>query len=194
MIKALLWDVDGTLAETERDGHLVAFNRAFEALGVPWRWSEQHYGELLAVAGGRERLLHDMSRREEAPGDARQREALAESVHRLKNQISAGIVRRGDLPLRAGVAELLSECCRAQLPMGIVTTTSRGNVEALLEWHLGSHWQGQFATVVCADEAPRVGLYFGTTQGEVWASTDEGDSWRCIARHLPEIYSLTHAS
>lgn len=155
MIRALLWDVDGTLAETERDGHLVAFNRAFEALGVPWRWSEQHYGELLTVAGGRERLLHDMSRREEAPGDARQREALAETVHRLKNQIYEGIARRGDLPLRAGVAELLSECCRAHLPMGIVTTTSHGNVEALLEWHLGSHWKDHFATVVCANEAPR---------------------------------------
>ncbi len=155
MIKALLWDVDGTLAETERDGHLVAFNRAFEALGVPWRWSEQHYGELLAVSGGRERLLYDMSRREEAPGDAQQREALAETVHRLKNQVYEGIVRCGDLPLRAGVAELLSDCSRAHLPMGIVTTTSRGNVEALLEWHLGSRWQGHFATVMCASEAPR---------------------------------------
>jgi hypothetical protein len=47
---------------------------------------------------------------------------------------------------------------------------------------------------MCADEAPRLGLYFGTTQGEVWASIDEGESWRCLARHLPEIYSLTHAS
>ena len=155
MIRALLWDVDGTLAETERDGHLVAFNRAFEALGVPWRWSEQHYGELLTVAGGRERLVYDMGRREAARGDARQRQALAETVHRLKNQIYEGIVRRGDLPLRAGVAELLSECCRAHLPMGIVTTTSRGNVEALLGWHLGSHWKDHFATVVCANEAPR---------------------------------------
>lgn len=155
MIRALLWDVDGTLAETERDGHLVAFNRAFEALGVPWRWSDQHYGELLAVAGGRERLVYDMGRREEARGDARQREALAETVHRLKNRIYEGIARRGDLPLRAGVAELLSECCRAHLPMGIVTTTSRGNVEALLGWHLGSHWKDYFATVVCANEAPR---------------------------------------
>jgi HAD superfamily hydrolase (TIGR01509 family) len=107
------------------------------------------------VAGGRERLLYDMSRREEAPGDAQQRAALADTVHRLKNQIYEQIARRGDLPLRAGVAELLSECSQAHLPMGIVTTTSRGNVEALLEWHLGSHWEGHFATVVCANEAPR---------------------------------------
>jgi phosphoglycolate phosphatase-like HAD superfamily hydrolase len=60
LIRAILWDVDGTLAETERYGHLVAFNQAFEALQVPWRWSETHYGALLAVAGGRERLMHDM--------------------------------------------------------------------------------------------------------------------------------------
>ena len=60
MLSAILWDVDGTLAETERDGHLTAFNQAFAALEVPWRWSDARYGELLAVAGGRERLLHDM--------------------------------------------------------------------------------------------------------------------------------------
>jgi HAD superfamily hydrolase (TIGR01509 family) len=155
VIRALLWDVDGTLAETERDGHLVAFNRALETLGVPWRWSERHYGELLAVAGGYERLLHDMKCRDQAPTDARQREALAQKVHRLKNHIYEGIVRSGGLPLRAGVAQLLSDCRRAQLPMGIVTTTSRGNVAALLEFHLGSHWSAHFATVVCAEEAPR---------------------------------------
>src|SRR5258706_1142747 len=55
-------------------------------------------------------------------------------------------------------------------------------------------WFTVFRQAMCADEAPRLGLYFGTTQGEVWASTDEGESWRCVARHLPEIYSLNHAS
>jgi len=60
-LKALLWDVDGTLAETERDGHRMAFNRAFETLGLPWRWDEARYGELLNVTGGRERLMADMA-------------------------------------------------------------------------------------------------------------------------------------
>ncbi|MGH7749361.1 MAG: HAD-IA family hydrolase, partial [Candidatus Dormibacteria bacterium] len=127
----------------------------FEALGVPWRWTEPHYGKLLAVAGGYERLLHDMHRREEAPTDARQREALAREAHRLKNQLYEGIVRRGDLPLRTGVAELLADCSRALLPMGIVTTTSRGNLEALLECHLGGRWKANFTTLVCAADAPR---------------------------------------
>jgi HAD superfamily hydrolase (TIGR01509 family) len=154
-MRALLWDVDGTLAETERDGHRVAFNRAFAALGLPWQWSEARYGELLAVAGGYERLLHDLGTRREAPRRAQEREALARHVHRLMNRIYAAIVRGRELPLRAGVAELLTECQRAEVPMGVVTTTSRGNVAALLECHLGRGWQQRFAVTVCAEEAPR---------------------------------------
>src|SRR4029077_2913491 len=117
MIGALLWDVDGTLAETERHGHLVAFNQAFEALGVPWRWSEARYGELLAVAGGggrarpvrpcaaegpprRERLLHDTQGQPEAPAQPGERARLAAAAHRLKNEYSGAIVRAGRLPLR----------------------------------------------------------------------------------------------
>jgi HAD superfamily hydrolase (TIGR01509 family) len=155
VLESILWDVDGTLAETERDGHLKAFNQAFEALGVPWRWSEQHYGELLAVAGGRERLLHDMQGRVDAPRASRERQALAEQVHHLKNALYADIVSRGDLPLRDGVRELLNDCERAGMRMGIVTTTSRTNVEALMTIHVGKDWESRFATVITAREAPK---------------------------------------
>ncbi len=154
MIRAVLWDVDGTLAETERDGHLVAFNQAFEALRVPWRWSVERYGELLAVAGGRERLIHDMQTQEHAPADPRERRSLAERVHRLKNELYARIVAGGELPLREGVRDLLQDCERAEIRMGIVTTTSRSNVEALLATHLGQGWESAFAAVVCAEQAP----------------------------------------
>jgi len=155
LIRALLWDVDGTLAETERDGHLVAFNRAFETAGVPWRWSSAHYGELLAVAGGYERLLHDMRQRPEAAASSAGCEGLARQLHRLKNGFYEDIVRSGGLPLRAGVAELLADCAAARLPMAIATTTSPGNVAALLEPHLGGDWRGRFAAVLTAAEAPR---------------------------------------
>ncbi len=155
MISAILWDVDGTLAETERDGHLAAFNQAFEALGVPWRWSDQRYAELLAVAGGRERLLHDMQTQSQAPAGAKEREALAERVHRRKNQVYASIVTRGDLALRPGVRELLQDCAQAALRLGIVTTTSRSNVEALLGTHLGVDWRSAFDVVISAEEAPK---------------------------------------
>jgi HAD superfamily hydrolase (TIGR01509 family) len=154
MLRALLWDVDGTLAETERDGHLRAFNRAFEALHVPWRWSEQRYGELLAVAGGYERLLCDMAQRSEAPAGAAERAQLARRIHREKNQLYEEIVRRGELPLRPGVGELMEDCRSAGLAMAVVTTTGRANVAALLERHLGMAWRERFAALVCAEEAP----------------------------------------
>jgi HAD superfamily hydrolase (TIGR01509 family) len=153
-LKALLWDVDGTLAETERDGHLKAFNQAFAALEVPWRWSEQHYGVLLQVAGGRERLRHDMQTSGRGPAGSAARDALAERIHRCKNQCYAALVAAGELTLRDGVRELLDDCARADLPLGIVTTTSRTNVEALLQTQLGSHWENRFASVVTAREAP----------------------------------------
>jgi HAD superfamily hydrolase (TIGR01509 family) len=155
MLQAVLWDVDGTLAETERDGHLVAFNHAFEALDIPWRWSESRYGQLLDVAGGRERLLHDMQSQPQAPFDAGQRAALAERIHRLKNEIYAGVVAGGALSLRAGVAELFEDCAQAGTQMGIVTTTSAANVAALLGAHLGADWRSRFAALLCAEQAPR---------------------------------------
>jgi HAD superfamily hydrolase (TIGR01509 family) len=155
MIEALLWDVDGTLAETERDGHRVAFNQAFQALNVPWRWNEQRYGVLLKVSGGRERLLHDMRFQEDAPAEAAERQRLAERIHQLKNELYAGIVTRGLLKLRAGVVELMDDCLRRHVPMGIVTTTSRCNVDVLLASQLGLDWASRFAAIICAEEAPQ---------------------------------------
>ena len=155
MIEAILWDVDGTLAETERDGHRLAFNQAFQAANVPWRWHEQHYGVLLAVSGGRERLLHDMRFQEQAPIDLKDREQLAERLHRLKNELYADIVEQGRLKLRDGVRELIDDCVRARVRMGIVTTTSRCNVGALLSSQLGGRWESMFSAIVCAEQAPK---------------------------------------
>jgi HAD superfamily hydrolase (TIGR01509 family) len=155
MIEALLWDVDGTLAETERDGHRVAFNQAFQALNIPWRWNEQRYGALLKISGGRERLLHDMRFQEDAPVDIGEQKLLAQRIHQLKNELYAGIVARGLLTLRDGVRELMKDCMRAKVRMGIVTTTSRCNVDVLLGTHFGADWASLFSTIICAEQAPR---------------------------------------
>ncbi len=155
MLKALLWDVDGTLAETEFDGHLVAFNQAFAQLGLPWCWTEQRYGELLAITGGRERLLHDLRSQPWAPVDAGERTALAERVHALKNACYARIVADGLIALRPGVRELFDDCARSGIAMAIVTTTSRANVVALLDAQLGSGWPAGFAVVVCGEDVAR---------------------------------------
>ena len=117
-IKAVLWDVDGTVAETERDGHRVAFNQAFEACGVPWRWDEVAYGDLLRVTGGRERLMHDMNNRTDAPALAGQRDALAREIHAHKNAIYADLVKRGGIPLREGGAGAHAGVSRARCAHG----------------------------------------------------------------------------
>jgi HAD superfamily hydrolase (TIGR01509 family) len=150
--QAVLWDVDGTLAETERDGHRVAFNLAFEACGVPWRWDEEHYGELLRITGGRERLLHDMTMRKDAPPLAAERQALARVIHDRKNVFYASLINEGHIALRGGVRELIEECLQRGVRMALTTTTSRSNVKALLCAHLGPHWQDSFAAVVCGED------------------------------------------
>jgi HAD superfamily hydrolase (TIGR01509 family) len=154
-LQAILWDVDGTLAETERDGHRVAFNRAFEALNVPWRWSEARYGELLAIAGGLERLLHDMETQVAAPAQRAARMQLASQLHQLKNGFYTTLAGAGGIGLREGVRELIGDCAAAGVHMGIVTTTGRANVAALLHSTLGERWRARFSVVVCAEEAPR---------------------------------------
>jgi HAD superfamily hydrolase (TIGR01509 family) len=150
-LKALLWDVDGTLAETERDGHRVAFNRAFEACGVPWRWDEAHYGDLLRITGGRERLLFDMNQRTDAPAPA-ERDAIVRAVHAKKNAFYAELVNSAGIALRDGVQALMTECGERNVRMGIATTTSRTNVDALLRVHLGARWADAFAVIVCGED------------------------------------------
>ncbi len=152
VLQALLWDVDGTLAETERDGHRVAFNRAFEALGLPWRWDEARYGELLRVTGGRERLMADMAQRSDAPGNAGEREILARELHTIKSKHYAELVSAAQLPLRPGVRELIDEAAAAGVRQAITTTTSRSSMAALMRVNLGADWQRCFAAVVCGED------------------------------------------
>jgi HAD superfamily hydrolase (TIGR01509 family) len=150
--RAILWDVDGTIAETERDGHRVAFNLAFEAMGLPWRWGDGLYGELLRITGGRERLLFDMTRRSDAPALASQREALARELHASKTRFYVDFVQAGRLPLRDGVLALMQECGEHGVAMAITTTTSRANVDALLRVHLGPRWAERFGAIVCGED------------------------------------------
>ncbi len=151
MIKAVLWDVDGTMAETESEGHRVAFNKAFELNDVPWRWDVPSYGELLKVTGGFERLMHDMRTRSDVPVQVNEREALARRIHHRKNEIYADLIRSPGIPLRPGVREMFDECRTRGVTMGIVTTTSRVNVQALLSKHLGPDWAQWFGVMVCGE-------------------------------------------
>jgi HAD superfamily hydrolase (TIGR01509 family) len=153
-LRALLWDVDGTVAETERDGHLVAFNQAFEALGLPWRWNEADYRPLLDVTGGRERLLHFMATRKDAPTAPAARESLARELHARKNRFYAERVAQGHIAARPGVLRLMAECEAAGVKLALVTTTSGSNIQALFDSLMDRDWRHRFAAVVGAEEAP----------------------------------------
>jgi HAD superfamily hydrolase (TIGR01509 family) len=154
MLKALIWDVDGTIAETERDGHCVAFNLTFEEAGLPWRWSPDYYGPLLHITGGRQRILHDRAQRPEAPAGAAEREALARTLHLRKNAIYAELVAAGAITPRPGVLRLMDEAAAAGVALALATTTSTSNVQALFTSIFGSDWRQRFAAVVCAEDAP----------------------------------------
>lgn len=150
-LKALIWDVDGTLAETERDGHRIAFNMAFEECAVPWRWDEERYGALLEITGGRERLMFDLGQRADAP-PLGQRDAWVREVHLRKNRFYADLVGEGRIALRPGVLPLMLQCREHNVRMAIATTTSRDNLQALLQVHLGTRWADWFAIAICGED------------------------------------------
>jgi len=152
MLRALIWDVDGTIAETEADGHRVAFNQAFEAFGLPWRWDVAHYGRLLRVTGGRERLLHDFAGRADAPPPGAEREQLARALHLRKNGFYAERVAAGLIVARPGVLRLMRQAHESGLQQAIATTTSRSNVDALMRRLLGAQWRDGFAAVLCGED------------------------------------------
>lgn len=126
-LKAIIFDVDGTLAETE-DWHRQAFNRAFAEAGRNWHWDRDLYRELLRVNGGRERFRHYLDSIGAALPDA----DLA-AIHRRKNAIYAEHVAAGDISLRPGVARLIAEAEALELKLAIATTTGRDNLRALLD-------------------------------------------------------------
>ncbi|MEB3243609.1 MAG: HAD-IA family hydrolase [Cyanobacteriota bacterium] len=128
-LEALLWDVDGTLADTEFQGHRLAFNQAFAAAGLDWRWDEATYGQLLAISGGRERIRHFWQHGSQRPCAQVDVEALMAA----KQAAYASLARCGTLPLRPGVGRLVREAAAWGLPQALVTTSSRSAVAALLE-------------------------------------------------------------
>lgn len=144
---ALLWDVDGTLAETEEEGHRRAFNRSFADAGLPWRWDRDSYRRLLAISGGRERLAVFLEAAEGEPaGEGRLEELVQRKQHHYRQ-----LVLGGGLALRPGVARLIREAAAAGLVQAIVTTSGRAAVTALAEGSLGSLRQ-EFGFWICGEE------------------------------------------
>jgi len=152
-LKALIFDVDGTLADTERDGHRVAFNLAFADAGLDWNWDVGLYGELLQTSGGKERMrryLEDV-RQAHKYKDA---DTLIPALHAAKNRLYSEMLKQGKISLRPGVRRFLLEARGAGLRLAIATTTSRVNVVALLKQTLQTDAPSWFEVIATADEVP----------------------------------------
>ncbi len=152
-LEALLFDVDGTLADTER-GHLRAFNQAFADAGLDWEWSVDLYRELLAVTGGRERIRHFVERYRPDFTPPEPLDAFIAGLHRAKTRHYVGLVDGGGLGLRPGVERLLREARGEGLRLAIATTTTPDNVEALLRNTLGADAMDWFEVIGAGSVVP----------------------------------------
>lgn len=147
--RCVLFDVDGTIAETEGNAHLPAFNRALAEAGLPWRWSRDDYARLLKTAGGLERLLRFA---QESGHDADELRETLGQVHKSKNRHFAAILEEGGLPAREGFVELVGELAANGIAWGVVTTTSRANWSALWTHTLSRHGLPEPTVIVCGED------------------------------------------
>ncbi len=132
-MKAVIFDCDGVLVDTERDGHRVAFNRAFEALGLGVEWDVPTYGELLKIAGGKERMRHYFDRHGWPAGRAESQDELILALHKTKTDIFADIIASGQLPLRPGIQRLVDEAISAGVRLGVCTTSAPKSIDGVLD-------------------------------------------------------------
>ncbi|GMQ97122.1 MAG: HAD family hydrolase [Gammaproteobacteria bacterium] len=204
-LRALLFDVDGTLAETERYGHLAAYNRCFREIGLDWEWSAALYADLLAVAGTKERVMYYIDRYQAGTGSYTDMDIFLPLLHRMKNAFFAEIVKSGKIPLRPGVRRLIDEARSKGTTLAITTTTSYENVTALLECCIAPDAVSWFDVIAAGDvvshkkPAPDIYLYaleqLGLKASECLAIEDSENGVRSArASNVPVLVTVSEYS
>lgn len=135
-MQALIFDCDGVLVDTERDGHRVAFNEAFRRIGWSSEWSVERYGELLTTAGGKERMRRHFDETG-WPVPEGERDAAIAKLHKLKTDLFMQLIESGKLPLRPGIMRIVDEAMAAGLKIAVCSTSNERAVQAVVDRMLG---------------------------------------------------------
>ncbi len=161
-LKAIIFDVDGTLADTE-EVHRLAFNETFAKFGLDWHWSPELYISLLAISGGRRRIRAYADQHKNDPAVPTDLDDFAKTLHRDKTQRYARMIVEGHVALRPGVWRLLQEARKQRLKLGVATSTAMSNVEVLLHQNLPAGWESWFDCMetceVIGEQKPSPAIY-----------------------------------